>query len=279
LAWVNSSSFNALEAHLDKKVSHGVSVGASYTWERAIDQGSGTGYTDQYNNAISNGFYFLPTTRRGPADYNIPQNLTINYIWQIPGPRATSGPAAWAARGWQLAGIYQIRSGLPFTPLIGGNPTGAYSSHSYAYPDRVFGPGCSSLVNSNSVQNYIKLNCFTLPEATPAIAAECVPFAPNGVTAPGTCANKLGDASRNLISGPRLNNFDFSVIKDTRVMEKLSVQFRAEFFNFFNHSNFLPPLSNSQLYAQDGSVTGNAGAINQTATTNRQIQFALKFLF
>jgi hypothetical protein len=129
------------------------------------------------------------------------------------------------------------------------------------------------------VQNYIKLNCFTLPEATPAIAAECVPFAPNGVTAPGTCANKLGDASRNLISGPRLNNFDFSVIKDTKVMEKLSVQFRAEFFNLFNHSNFLPPLSNSQLYAQDGSVTGNAGAINQTATTNRQIQFALKFLF
>jgi hypothetical protein len=280
LAWVNSSSFNALEAHIEHRMSHGFSAGASYTWERAIDQGSGTGYSDQYNNAISNPLYFLPTTRRGPADYNIPQNLTINYIWQIPGPSTTSGPVAWAARGWQLAGIYQIRSGLPFTPLIGGNPTGAYSGHAYAYPDRVFGPGCSSLVNSGSVTNYIKLNCFILPEATPAIAAECVPFAPNGgPPIQGTCANKLGDASRNLMSGPRLNNFDFSVIKDTRFMERLTVQFRAEFFNFFNHSNFLPPLSNSQLYAQDGSVTGNAGAINQTATTNRQIQFALKFLF
>jgi Carboxypeptidase regulatory-like domain/TonB dependent receptor/TonB-dependent Receptor Plug Domain len=278
LAWVNSSSFHALEAHIEERMSHGFSVGGSYTWERAIDQGSGTGYSDQYNNAISNPFYFLPTTRRGPADYNIPQNLTINYIWQIPGPSA-SGPAAWVARGWQLAGIYQIRSGLPFTPLIGGNPTGAYGSHSYAYPDRVFGPGCSSLVNSASVQNYIKLDCFTLPAATPAIASECIPFAPNGVPAPGTCENKLGNASRNLISGPRLNNFDFSVIKDTRIMERLAVQFRAEFFNLFNHSNFLPPLSNSQLYAQDGSVTGNAGAINQTATSNREIQFALKFTF
>jgi hypothetical protein len=89
----------------------------------------------------------------------------------------------------------------------------------------------------------------------------------------------LGNASRNLISGPRLNNFDFSVIKDTRVTERLTVQFRAEFFNVFNHSNFLPPLSNSQLYAQDGSLTQNAGAINQTATANRQIQFAVKFLF
>jgi hypothetical protein len=69
------------------------------------------------------------------------------------------------------------------------------------------------------------------------------------------------------------------VIKDTRVTERLAVQFRAELFNFFNHANFLPPLSNSQLYAQDGSVTGNAGAINQTATSNRQIQFALKVLF
>jgi hypothetical protein len=279
LAWVNNSSFNALEAHIDKRLSHGFLIGGSYTWERAIDQGSGTGYSDQYNNAISNPFYFLPTTRRGPADYNVPQSLTVNYMWQIPGPRATRGPAAWVARGWQLAGIYQIRSGLPFTPLIGGNPTGAYSSHSYAYPDRVFGPGCSSLVNSGSVQNYIKLNCFTLPAATPAIAAECVPFAPNGVIAPGTCSNALGNASRNLMSGPRLNNFDFSVIKDTRVTERLAVQFRAELFNFFNHANFLPPLSNSQLYAQDGSVTGNAGAINQTATSNRQIQFALKVLF
>jgi hypothetical protein len=99
------------------------------------------------------------------------------------------------------------------------------------------------------------------------------------VPIPGTCANKLGNASRNLISGPRLNNFDFSVIKDTRVMERLTVQFRAEFFNVFNHSNFLPPLANSTLFAQDGSVTGNAGVINQTATTNRQVQFALKFLF
>jgi hypothetical protein len=63
------------------------------------------------------------------------------------------------------------------------------------------------------------------------------------------------------------------------VMERLTVQFRAELFNLFNHSNFLPPLSNSQLYAQDGSLTGNAGAINQTATSNRQVQFALKFLF
>jgi len=279
LAWVNSSTFNALEAHIEHRLRHGVSVGASYTWERSIDQGSGTGYSDQYNNAISNPFYFLPKTRRGPSDYNVPQNLTVNYIWQIPGPKAISGPAAWAARGWQLAGIYQIRSGLPFTPLIGGNPTGAYGSHSYAYPDRLFGSGCSSLVNSGSVNDYIKLNCFTLPAATPAIAAECVPFAPGGVVAPGTCSNALGNASRNLISGPRLNNFDFSVIKDTKVMERLTVQFRAELFNLFNHSNFLPPLSNSQLYAEDGSLTGNAGAINQTATSNRQVQFALKFLF
>lgn len=277
LAWVNNSSFHALEAHIDKKLSHSFLIQGSYTWERAIDQGSGTGYSDQYNNAISNPFYFLPATRRGPADFNVPQNLTINYIWQIPGPSSTSGPVVWAARGWQLAGIYQLRSGLPFTPLIGGNPNGAYSSHSYAYPDRVFGPGCSSLVNSGSVQNYIKLNCFTLPAASPAIAPECIPF-PN-TTIPNTCENGLGNASRNLMAGPRLNELDFSVIKDTKVMERLSVQFRAEFFNFLNHSNFLPPLANSQLYAQDGSPTQNAGAINQTATTSRQIQFAMKFIF
>jgi hypothetical protein len=74
-------------------------------------------------------------------------------------------------------------------------------------------------------------------------------------------------------------NFDFSLIKDTKITENLNLQFRAEFFNVFNHSNFNSPLANSTLFNQDGSAVGGAGAFDSTSTSNREIQFALKLIF
>ncbi len=100
------------------------------------------------------------------------------------------------------------------------------------------------------MKNYVKLQCFALPAATPAIAAQCVPFAPNGVPAPGTCTNVLGNGGRNEIYGPGSVNFDFSLFKDTKIKENLNLQFRAEFFNVFNHSNFQPPIDNSTFFGQ-----------------------------
>jgi hypothetical protein len=161
-------------------------------------------------------FYFLSKYGRGPADFSATQNLVINYLWAIPSPSSFHGTAGWAARGWQLSGIFQVRSGLPFTPLIGGDPLGLDSTHTIAYPDRLRGSGCASLINPGSVSNYIKLQCFPLPMATPAIAAQCQPFGPQVGSLPiaGTCANLLGNGGRNEIYGPGLVNFDFSVFKD-----------------------------------------------------------------
>lgn len=173
----------------------------------------------------------------------------------------------------------QIRSGLPFTPLIGGDPIGLKSSAPFAYPNRLTGSGCSTPVNPGNPNAYIKVQCFTLPVATPAIAANCVPFAPNGVTAVGTCANLLGNGGRNEIYGPGLIDFDFSVTKDTKIRENLNLQFRAEIFNLFNRANFNPPLVNQVLFGQDGSANSAAGALDSTSTSSRQVQFALKLIF
>ena len=131
------------------------------------------------------------------------------------------------------------------------------------------------------MNNYIKLQCFALPMATPAIASQCQPFGIQDGEAPlaGTCANLLGNGGRNEIYGPGLVNFDFSLIKDTKIKESFTVQFRAEFFNVFNHSNFESPIDNSTLFNEDGSPAGGAGAIDATSTFNRQIQFALKLIF
>jgi hypothetical protein len=279
LQWNNDSYFDGLEAQVEKRMSHGFQVQGSYTWSRAIDGGDGSIASDSFVNSIPSLLYFLPKYRRAPSDFNITHNLTVNYLWNIPARTSWQGPLSWAAKGWQLGGIMQIRSGMPFTPLIGGDPIGLANSSPFAYPNRLAGSGCSAPVNPGNANNYIKMQCFTLPMATPSIASLCVPFAPNGVTAPGTCANLLGTGGRNEIYGPGLIDFDFSVVKDTHIGERLDVQFRAEMFNIFNHTNFNPPLVNQVLFNQDGSVNPAAGALDSTATTSRQVQFALKVIF
>jgi hypothetical protein len=212
------------------------------------------------------------------SDFNLSQVATINYIWMVPTAKSLHGPAAWAARGWEVGGILSLRSGQPITLEIGGDPLGLNNgTDTYGVPDRLSGPGCQSLVNPGNVSNYIKLQCFALPMSTSAITAQCVPF--SGATVAGTCSNLLGNAGRNVLNGPGLMNFDFSLFKDNKITEKMNLQFRAEFFNLFNHSNFLPPINNSTLFDQTGAPVGGAGAIDTTSTSNREIQFALKLIF
>jgi hypothetical protein len=278
LQWTNDTYFEGLETQIVKRMSHGFEVQGSYTWSKAIDEGTGAIASDPFVNSIPSLLYFLPRYRRAATDFNVAQNLTINYIWSIPAPSSLSGPAAFAARGWQLGGIFEIRSGLPFTPLIGGDPLGLnMNSAPFAYPDRLRGPGCQSPVNPGNRSNYIKLQCFALPKSTPAIAAQCVPFAAAAVA--GTCTNLLGNGGRNEVYGPGLVNFDFSVFKDNKIKENLNLQFRAEFFNVFNHFNFNSPVDNSTLFASDGSTVGTAGQLDFPSTNSREIQLALKLIF
>ena len=278
LQWNNDSYFDGLELQVQKHMSHGLEVGGSYTWSRAIDGGDGSIASDSFLNSIPALFYFLPKYRRTAADFNITHNLTMNYLWNIPSG-SLEGPLAWLAKGWQLGGIAQIRSGIPFTTLIGGDPLGLTDSATFAYPDRITGTGCGAPVNPQNSLNYIKTQCFALPVATPAIASLCVPFAPNGVVAPGTCANLLGNGSKNDVYGPGLIDFDFSVVKDTHIGERVNVEFRAEMFNIFNRPNFNPPLVNNVIFNSDGSPNGTAGFLDSTSTTSREIQFGLKVIF
>jgi hypothetical protein len=282
LQWNNDSYFDGLELRVEKRMSHGFEVQGSFTWSKAIDGSDGAIASDSFLNSLNGLLYFLPRYRRGVADFNIGKNLTVNYIWIVPTPSSFQGPAAFVARGWQLGGILEVRSGLPFTPIIGGDPLGLKDTAAVGYPDRVKGPGCNSAVNPGNPGNYIKLQCFALPVATPAIAMQCVPFQPGGGTnpvVPGTCSNLLGNGGRNEINGPGLVDFDFSVLKDNKITERLNLQFRAEFFNVFNHSNFNSPIENSTLFAADGTPNPSAGVVASTSTTSREIQFALKLIF
>jgi hypothetical protein len=136
-----------------------------------------------------------------------------------------------------VGGIVAAETGVPITVLIGGDPLGLNSNDPFAFPNRLTGPGCSSAVNPGNPNNYIKLNCFSVPMATPSIAAACTPFS----AVPGSCSNLLGNAGRNTVVGPGLVNFDFSLFKNNyvkRISESFNLQLRAEFFNVLNRANF-----------------------------------------
>jgi hypothetical protein len=192
--------------------------------------------------------------------------LVVNYTWEVPTAQRLPSLAKWIAGGWQVGGIYQASSGIPFSALIGGDPLGVNNGTIFDYPDRVRGPGCSSLVNPGNVLNYIKTECFTIP---------------NPIT-------RLGNAGRNILRGPGLSDFDLSLFKNNRIpkiSEQFNAQFRIELFNVLNRANFAPPLKNNTqnsacctIFDQSGNLISK-GALDSTATTSRQIQVALKLTF
>lgn len=278
LTWSTSSTYHGLELQISKRMSHGFQIQGSYTWSKALDEGSSSVVGDNFVNSISSLFFFDQKLSRGLADFSIGQNLVINYSWIVPAPKSLHGAAGWAAGGWELGGIFTAQTGLPFTPLIGPDPLGVNSTDPFAYPDRLGGSGCRSLVNPGNVNDYIKLNCFALPTAPASLAAQCTPFP----AAPGTCSNLLGNAGRNEVIGPGLVNLDFSVFKNNyirRISENFNVQFRAELFNVLNHPNFNAPIDNDTLFDSTGAPVGGAGLIDSTSTTAREIQFALKLIW
>jgi hypothetical protein len=276
--WNSDGVYHALELQVQKRMNHGLSGQVSYTWGRTIDSASGSTDGDQFKNGLSSLFFFDRRIRRGPSDFNQTHNVVLSYTWDIPSPKAPN-VLGWAASGWEFGGIFNASTGVPFTVTIAPDPLGMNSTDAFSFPDKV--RGC------NPVQgglNYVNLNCFTLPVATPDIAAMCVPF--SGATVPNTCANLLGNGGRNSITGPGLVNVDMSLIKNSyvkRISEQFNVQFRMEIFNILNRANFNPPTSNSQIY--DGSgislgpPSGTAGQLDTTATTSRQVQFALKVIW
>jgi hypothetical protein len=283
--WNSDAVYHALQIQVQKRMSYGLSGQVSYTWGRSIDNASGSTDGDQFKNGLSSLFFFDSRVRRGPSDFNQTHNVVLSYTWDIPNPKAPS-VLGWAASGWEFGGIFSANTGVPFTVTIAPDPLGMNSTDAFSFPDRV--RGCNPV---HGGINYVNLNCFILPAATPAIAAQCQPFGfvsaalgpPGNPGIPGTCANLLGNSGRNSIIGPGLVNVDMSLFKNNyvrRISEQFNVQFRMEIFNILNHANFNPPTSNSQIFNGDGSTAGLApGLLDATATTSRQVQFALKVIW
>ena len=257
--WNSDSTFHALEVQLTRRFSNGLQGGVSYAWGKIIDAGSASAFSDNYTNS-SPRLFFDEANGRGLADFDIRHNFTFNWIYEIPSVK--SGPRAvrWAVNGWQWGGILRVATGQPFTPRITGDPLGMKGDQ-FDRPDVLTGPGCAgSLVNPGNPSHYIKTQCFSFPSPS----------------------NRFGDAGRNILTGPGLVNLDTSLFRYIGNQEKFHAQFRAEFFNVLNHTNFSSPVvptNNTSLFGANGAPISSAGVITSTATTSRQIQFGLKLIW
>ena len=286
------SYFNAMELQLAKRMSHGFQVQGTFTWGKSIDTSSATVAGDAFGNSISSLDYFDTRLTRGLSDFNVGRSFVLNATWELPSPKSWSGPAKWISEGWELGTILTLSDGVPFTPTwgTGGDPANTLSSDDFAYPNRLGGPGCSSLTNPGHPENYIKTQCFAIPTA-PDLAfwnANCL----GGDAVSLQCFNLRGNAGRNIMIGPGITSLDFSVFKNNhirRISENFNVQFRVEMFNIINHPNFAPPGpgdGNTDIFDATGASLapnvvqgGTAGLLVRTTVPERQIQFAIKFIF
>src|SRR5262245_16928476 len=242
-----NSSYNAFSLRVDKRFAQGFSVLGSYTWSKAID----SGHTDEFSTHP----LFLQFDR-GLSTFDARHRLVLSYIWELPVGKGkhflsnVRGVADKLLSGWQINGITTFQSGQPRSVGHGGLGPIA-GSFVNARADRL-GPGnCSScrenIRDTPNLGPYFRLEDFRIPQA-----------------------RTFGTAGRNILIAPGINNWDFSVFKNTSVGERLNVQFRAEFFNLFNHAQFGPP--------DTGLSSPNYGRI-LSARESRDIQLALKFLF
>jgi hypothetical protein len=253
--WSGWYTYHALQVQIKKAMSHGFQIGGNYTWAKNIDIGSGAVAADQYTNSVTGLLWYCEPCRRGLSDTDVRNNITVDYLWNIPTPASFAAPLKAVLANWQAGGILTIENGRPFSVLISGDPLNGLSVQQR--PDRVFGPGCETRVNPGNAQQYVKLDCFTPPN-------------------PST---QYGDAGRNTLIGPGLMALDFSLFKTIplkKVSESSDVQFRMECFNCTNRVNLSPPVFNNAIMDALGNPVPNAGQITSTTTTSRQIQLALK---
>jgi hypothetical protein len=257
------STYEGFQAQLKKNMSHGLQGQLSYTYGNCKDTSSAPVTGDTYVNSIAVPLLLSKQYRIGPCDFDVRHIVTGTFIWEIPGPK--SGLASYLAGGWELGTIVTATSGTPFTVTTGGGGdplnTGFNGDFSMDFPDLV--AGCDPI---HGGVTYLNTNCFTL-----------APAVPNGVL--------VGNAGRNRFYGPGLKTVDLSAFKNIRVMERLKLQFRAEFFNVLNHPNlaapnFLNDANNSVAFDGSGNpIPGSAGVLGSTSTASRQIQLGLKAIF
>ena len=294
------SSYDSLQLSLTGRISERTQLLAAYTFAKSIDNasgfGGGAGITGLVNTGAVNdsssilGNQNNPNANRGVSDFDRTDRFVLSYLWDLPKPQfaARSGMVRLATWNWRSSAILTAMSGLPIDIV----DTGAGSFYGLsngasplARPSLVAGMSCSNANQNVPAGSFFNAMVFARPTVQ---SGQPIPSSGGTATA-GAVGTDIGNVGRNCLRGPRQVNLDFSIGKLFPIAESRNFEFRAEFFNLFNHPNLANPISNlNALIASGGSIdpttgrvlnAGNFGRIISTSNNPRILQFALKFNF
>jgi hypothetical protein len=259
---VSNSIYHGMQMNFTKRMSRGLQFNLGYTWSRSIDDNSadpgstaGGGKPDVPNAGfIVQGDSNNARANRGVSDFDRTHRFSASFVWDIP----TGGMKNALVSGWQLAGFVQAQSGAPYS-IFTAEPEGRSAS---ALLSRNNGPGGLFRLG------FGRPNFSGTADDLTNTADKTIAFDPSLLTSP---VGGFGNLGRNVLRADTQKRFDMSLSKMTKITERFSVQFRAEFFNLFNNVNFAIPVND----LQDSSV----GNIENTVGGPRVIQFGFKFLF
>jgi hypothetical protein len=269
-----NSWYNALQLSGQKRFSRGLQVQVSYTFSRTIDEGSGVLGDDVSTGIIDPQDQDNRKNERGLAAFHAKHNLAANYTYDLPFWSDQTGVVGKILGGWQVNGILSVRSGMPFTVGIESDRSRSLIRNAGQLRPDVL-PGASMDQATLGNDGFRRTGRFYDPFV----------FA---LPSPGF----LGNAGRNILIGPDLATFDFSLVKNSRATflgDGGRIQWRLEMFNLFNRAN----LSSPNQFGFSGTATTptpscalqfecplpSAGRITSTATDARQIQVGMKIIF
>lgn len=249
-----NSSYNALQVTMQKRVSHGFSVLANYTWSKSLDDApvgvhvnsGGIGPAIPWN---------MPDSHRleyGPSDWDRTNLFVVSYLWNLPSLSGSNRFVRAVLGNWGNTGIVTWQSGDPITVMAGADRsrTGSSADRAQIVPNvnPYGGDACQGLIaNGQACKNWLNPAAFALP-------------------ALGT----FGNVQKGSYRGPRYFDYDTNLFKDFPIHDRFVLQFRAEFFNVLNNTNYSDP---------NNSVTGQLGAILSANSSPRIGQLALKLKF
>jgi len=254
--WDANSWYHALKVGLRKRFSSGLSYQLSYQFSKSIDQSSTTqsSPTDVSNEGYRATNWLDHRIDQGPSSYNVPHVFSANWVYELPFGAGATGVAGQLIGGWSIAGIVSLADGAP---------------QSFVGAQRVVCPFCSD------VRVQLKPGGTNNPAQTGEPEAWYGRTAGDNFEAPEP--GHFGNVGRNSGFGPGVATLDFSIHKRFSLSEGAQLQFRAEFFNIMNRTNFGTPRRTT--LSSSGRVDGRFGQITTTTTTSRQIQFALRIEF
>ncbi len=261
-----NSWYNSLQMGFVRRERDGLSLQGSYTFSRCIDERSGTGGRQEQRFGQARTFDPFHRGRdKGLCDFHVQHAFVLNHIYPLPSRDNWKGLSAVLLKNWHINGILNLASGIPFNAFIEGDPDNDGSDDNGARPNLVGDPLSGQCPGGKGVGSP---DCW---------------FNPLAFAFPGTGVR--GNLGRNTLLGPGVAIYDLALTKRARLNERLLIEFRAELFNLLNHTNLNPPANTedgARIFSEDGSLDPTGAVISErsgTATSSREIQFGLRFVF